>query len=89
MSLYDGPRSVSKHLAELEDRWGRTGRRHQNTELRGWQAERHLAQVRYSEQKKHNQTLAPNVLKLLTAKMRTWLKMFGTPNELKQSNSKP
>ena len=89
MSLYDGPRSVSKHLAELEDRWGQTGHTHRNTELRGWQAERHLAEVRYSEQRKHDQTLAPNVLKLLTEKMLTWLRMFGMPNEPKQSNNKP
>ena len=67
MSLYDEPRNVLKHLAELEDRWTSSHHRHQSGELRGWRKERHLAAVREASARDRDPKPSSNILGRLIA----------------------
>ena len=81
MSLYDGPRDVSKHVAELEARWGGATRDHLNGTLCGWRAERHLAEVREGEQENRGRA-KPGLLQRSLARSRAMLRAFGRSIEL-------
>ncbi|NND22691.1 MAG: hypothetical protein HKO14_11430 [Silicimonas sp.] len=53
MSLYDGPRDVNGHLAELENRFPLAGYDHRRKNQPEWQAERQLARMRELDRDQH------------------------------------
>jgi hypothetical protein len=84
MCLFDGPRDVSKHIAELEARWGGPTFDHLKGDLCGWRSERHLVDVHDGEQSNHDSG-EPGMLQRLFTKSRDLLWAFGGSAEMNRS----
>ena len=85
MGLYDGPRDVSKHIAELEAQWGGPKYDHLNGGLRGWRAERHLVEVHHDGKQSDHGRAEPGMLPKLLSKSRVLLGAFGGSAEMNRS----